>query len=191
MTLTRIAALVSFILFFNIAIAGESQPDSEKLHLSSSETMKVSMQVESVDHVTREIVLRDSSGELIPYVADEEMINLAQLDSGDIVIAEYTESYYIDVFDADGATPSESEFTAAGTAAPGQRPGLSAFDSQIVTALVKDIDLEAGTYTLKWADGSEETLTAQNPENLTRGEVGDLLVVTRTVNLDISVEETD
>jgi hypothetical protein len=191
MTSTRTIVLVLSCLFINLSIAGESQPDSEKLHLSSSETMKVSMQVESVDHVTREIVLRDSSGELIPYVADEEMINLAQLNAGDIVIAEYTENYYIDVFDADGAIPSESEFTAAGTAAQGHKPGISAFDSQIVTALVKGIDLEAGTYTLKWADGSEETLTAQNPENLTKGEVGDLLVVTRTVNLDISVEETD
>jgi hypothetical protein len=191
MTLVRYAALLSFVLFTNPAAACEDPPEAEKLHLSSSQSMKVNVLVESVDRETREVNLRDDSGELISFIAGDEIQNFDQLNAGDMVVAEYTENFYIDVVDADGATPSEGEFTAVGSAKLGHKPGMTAFDSTIVTAMVEAIDLDAGTYTLKWPDGSTETLVAQNPENLTKGEVGDLVIITNTVSINISVEETE
>ena len=153
--------------------------------------MKVNVLVETVDHDSREVTLRDDSGELISFVAGEEIQNLDQMNAGDVVIAEYTENFYIDVVESEGGAPSEGDFTAVGSAERGQKPGMTAFDSTIVTALIEAIDLDAGTYTLQWPDGSTETLTAQNPENLTKGEVGDMVVITKTTSLNISVEETE
>ena len=107
-TFSTILATCLFLISSTV-FACPKEKSEEKLHLESSETMKVSMLVESVDYASREIVLKDSSGELIPYTADEEMINLAQLNAGDIVLAEYTENFYIDVVEAEGAKPSEGD----------------------------------------------------------------------------------
>ena len=191
MTAFKYVTLIILSLAFSIGWAGGEPPRKEKPSIQSSQTMKVNALVEAVDYETREVTLRDSSGELINFVAGDELKNLAQMKAGDIVIAEYTESLYIDVFDDQGSVPSESDFTVMGTAEEGQKPGLSAFDSYVVTATVEDINLENNTFKLKWPDESVEEFIAQNPKNLRQAEVGDLVVITRTVTMDISVEETD
>jgi hypothetical protein len=190
MTILRNAAMIMFTLALSTVWAGETSSKPEKLHLSSSQTMKVSVLVESVDYDSREVTLRDSSSELIEFVAGEEIQNLEQMKPGDIVIAEYTENFYIDVVENLGGEPGEGEFAAIGSAEKGSKPGMTAFDSQTVTAVIEEINLEAGTYQLKWPDGSTEELTAQNPENLTKGEVGDIVVITKTSSVSISVEDT-
>jgi hypothetical protein len=191
MTILKLAAMIMFSLTLSTAWADEKSSEPEKLSLSSSQTMKVSVLVESVDYVTREVTLRDSSSELIEFVAGDEIQNLEQMKSGDVVIAEYTENFYIDVVESLGAEPGEGEFAAIGSAEKGSKPGMTAFDSQTVTAMIEEINLEAGTYKLKWPDGSIEELEALNPENLTKGEVGDMVVITKTSRVNISVEDTN
>jgi len=190
MKVIKFTTLIALSLVFSTSWGSEEGKEQEKLHLSSSESMKVSVLVESVNYETREVTLRDNSGELIEFVAGEEIRNLEQMKAGDIVIAEYTENFYIDVVENPGSEPSEGEFSALGSAPLGYKPGMTAFDSQVVTAIIEDINLEAGTYKLKWPDGSVEELTALNPENLTKGEVGDMVIITKTMSVSISVEET-
>lgn len=67
---------------------------------------------------------------------------------------------------------------------------MTAFDSQVITAKVEAINLEANTFKLRWPDDSVEEYTAMNPENLKMAEVGDLVVITETISINISVEET-
>ena len=190
MNIVKFTVFIALSLVFSLGWCDEGSKEQEKLHLSSSQTTKVSILVESVDYDSREVTLRDSSGELIEFIAGDEIQNLEQMHAGDMVIAEYTENFYIDVVENEGGIPSEGEFSAVGTAQKGHKPGLSAFDSQVVTAIIEAINLEAGTYTLRWPDGSTEELTALNPENLSKGEVGDMVIITKTMNLNISVEET-
>ncbi len=190
MKLVKFTALIALSLVFSVCWGDEGSEKQEKLHLSSSQTTKISIMVESVDYDSREVTLRDSSGELIEFIAGEEVQNLEQMYAGDIVIAEYTENFYIDVVENKGGTPGDGEFSAVGTAEKGLKPGMSAFESQVVTAIIEAINFEKGTYTLRWPDGSTEELTAQNPENLSKGEVGDMVIITRTLTVNISVEET-
>ena len=191
MSITKFAGTITLALVLGTAFAGEHKANQDKPSISSSHTMKVSALVEAVDYETREVSLRDPSGELISFVAGEEVRNLAQMKAGDVVFAEYTESLYIDVMEGQGAVPGESDFTAVGSAEEGQKPGMTAFDSQVITATVEDINLETNTFKLKWPDGSVEELTARDPENLKKAAVGDLVVITKTVSLFISVEEID
>ncbi|MFT5140135.1 MAG: hypothetical protein ACI9H8_001565 [Lysobacterales bacterium] len=191
MSISKFFGAIALTLVMSITSwAGEEPVTSEKLSLRSSQAMKVSAVVESVDYESREVTLRDSSSELIAFVAGEEMQNLEQMKPGDVVIAEYMENFYIDVVESLGAEPGEGEFAALGSAEKGGKPGVTAFDSQTVTAMIEEINLEAGTYKLKWPDGSTEELAALNPENLTKGEVGDMVVITKTSSISISVEDS-
>lgn len=190
MNIVKFTVMIALSLVFSVSGADEGSKEQEKLHLSSSQTTKVSILVESVDYDSREVTLRDNSGELIEFIAGDEVQNLEQMKAGDIVIAQYTENFYIDVVENKGGTPGEGEFSALGTAKKGHKPGMSAFESQVVTAIIEAINFEKGTYTLRWPDDSTEELTAQNPENLSKGEVGDMVIITRTLTVNISVEET-
>jgi len=190
MTVFKIAGMTALTLFLGLGTALAGEQKAEKPSISTSQTMKVSALVEVVNYETREVTLKDPSGELITFTAGEEVINLAQMKAGDIVLAEYTESLYIDVFEDDGSEPGESGFTAMGAAEEGQKPGMTAFDSQVITAKVEAINLEANTFKLRWPDDSVEEYTAMIPENLKMAEVGDLVVITETISVNISVEET-
>ena len=59
-----------------------------------------------------------------------------------------------------------------------------------MTAKVEEINLEANTFKLRWPDDSVEELTAASHENLKLAAVGDLVIITKTVSVKISVEET-
>ncbi len=151
--------------------------------------MAVSMQVESVDYQTREVVLRDPHGELIDFTAGPEVQNLAQLKPGDIVNADYTRKQSLEVYDKGSLIPGSGDFSAMGTAEKGEKPGMTAFDTTMATATVEEINLEDNTFKLKWFDNSIEQFTAMNPENLKKAEVGDVVVITETITVNISTAD--
>ena len=62
-------------------------------------------------------------------------------------------------------------------------------DATIVVATVEEINLEMNTFKLKGPDGEVTEYVARNPENLRRSAVGDLVVITTTESVAITVEE--
>ena len=86
------------------------------------------------------------------------------------------------------------EANAAGASAmartkKGEMPGFAAMDAQVITATVEEINLEKNTFKLKGPDGTVNEYVARNPDNLKRAAVGDLVVITVTEALAITVEE--
>ena len=73
--------------------------------------------------------------------------------------------------------------------AEGEMPGAAIIEAQFVTAVVEAIDLEANTFKLRGPDGTIQEYTARDPDNLRRSEVGDLVMITITESVAISVEE--
>ena len=63
-------------------------------------------------------------------------------------------------------------------------------DTQVITATVEEINLEANTFKLKGPEGNIEELTARDPDNLKLADVGDLVVITFTEAMAIAVEHT-
>jgi len=68
-------------------------------------------------------------------------------------------------------------------------PGVAVIDAVVVTAVVEEINLEANTFKLKGPEGNIEEFTAQNPENLKKAAVGDLLVITYSKAFILTVEK--
>ena len=144
--------------------------------------------VEAINHETRDVVLRRSDGEVIAFTASEEARNLDQVSIGDVVTAEYVESVSIEVMANDGMEAGVGEVAALARTEKGEMPGVAAMDTQIVTATVEEINIEANTFKLKGPNGNIEEYVARNPENLKRAEVGDLVVFTTTEAVAISVQ---
>ena len=105
-------------------------------------------------------------------------------------MAEYEENISVDVFANEGLEPGVGEMTMAGRAEEGEMPAGVVMDSVVITATVEEINLEANTFKLKGPQGEVKEYAARDPENLKKAEVGDLVVITITESLALSVEKT-
>lgn len=161
----------------------------ERPSFFASQTTTVSAVVEAIDHKTRVVTVRKSDGEEITFTASEEARNLDQVDVGDILVAEYKETVSIDVIANEGVEPDIADVSLESRTNKGEMPGITRMDATLITATVEDINLEMNTFKLKGPDGIVSEYVARNPENLKRAAVGDLVVITVTEAMAITVEE--
>ena len=169
--------------------AGEDPAATEdKLHIYTSQSINLTAVVEAIDHETRVVILRGPQGNAVTFSVTEEVRNLGQVETGDLVDVEYIESTSIEVVANPGLETSAEEMVITGRTPEGDMPGITAMDTQVVTATVEEINIEANTFKLKWPNGKIEEFTAMNPENLKRAEVGDLVIITHTEAMAIAVK---
>ena len=170
------------------AAAADELAMDEKPSFFASQSVKVTAVVEAIDLETRVVTLRRPQGDTVTFTASDEARNLDQVFVGDIVNAEYEEILSIEVVANDGTEPEKLEIGGMARTAKGEMPGLAAFDAQQVIATVEEINLEANTFKLKGPDGTVNEYVARNPDNLRRSEVGDLVIITTSQAVAISVE---
>lgn len=189
MKFSKYLLAISIFMAVSVAWAGEAESEKkEKPYIYTTQTMNVTAEVEAVNHETREVTLRGPEGNTVSFVAGDDVRNLAQVSVGDIVTVEYLQSSTIEVIDNPGLEAGVGELAAAARAEEGEMPGGVVMDTVVVTATVEDINIEANTFKLKWADESVEEFVARNPENLKKADVGDLVVMTYTQAVAISVQ---
>jgi hypothetical protein len=70
----------------------------------------------------------------------------------------------------------------------GEKPGAAGARITTVTATITAIDKAAMTVTLRGPDGESTTVKARDPQKLDRVSVGDLVDITYTEAIGISVE---
>ncbi len=188
--MTKMKCIFTFVLFLagTVAFAVGEQAPMEKPSFSASQSTNITARVEAIDHETRVVTLRGPEGNAVTFTASEEARNLDQVSVGDIVNAEYVESISIEVVANEGMEPGAGELAAMARTEKGEMPGVAAMDAQIVTATVEDINLEKNTFKLKGPDGTVSEYVARNPDNLRRAAVGDLVIITMTESVAISVE---
>ena len=147
--------------------------------------------VESIDQKTRMLTLRTSDGQLMTVYVDEKVTNLPQVHKGDHVKATYYESLAYEVkrpgeaSSAGGVTVTD----AAGRAKPGEKPAAAGARVVTITATIESIDKAKMLVTLKGPDGNYFTVKAKDPKKVDAVKVGDLVDITYTRALAISVEE--
>lgn len=144
--------------------------------------------VKAIDQKTRHVTLERADGSLIKFTAGPEVRNLAQVKVGDEVQASYYESLAYEVHKPGDATVGTAVADVAARAKLGEKPGATAGRTTTITATIAGIDKSAQTVTLRSADGELTTIKARNPDNLNRVSVGDLVEISYTEALAISVE---
>ena len=180
-----------FALFFAVsaAWAGHHEGTMAKPSFSASQSTMVSAVVEAIDHETRVVTVRKADGEEITFTASDDARNLDQVSVGDILVAEYVETISVEVMENEGFEPEAIEATAMARTEKGEMPGVAAMAANVVISTVEEINLEANTFKLKGPDGEVTEYVARNPDNLRRSAVGDLVVITVTEAIAITVEK--
>ena len=182
------ALTIALLLIATSGWAGETA--TEKPSMSTSQSMIVTANVEAINHETREISLRGPEGGIVTFIASEDARNLGQVSVGDTVITEYVQSMSVEVFANEGYEPGAGELTVAGRSEEGAMPAMTAIDALVVTAIVDEINIEANTFKLRGPSGLVKEYVARDPENLKKADVGDIVVITYTQGVAISVEKT-
>ena len=123
------------------------------------------------------------------FYADDTVRNLPQVKVGDEVTASYYESLAYEVKKPGTAVPGATVAEEAGRAKPGERPAGAGARVTTIVATIAGIDKAAGTVTLQGPTGRMTTIKARDPRNLERVAVGDLVEITYTEAVAISVDK--
>ena len=151
--------------------------------------IKVSAVVDEIDHDTRMVTLRRSDDSKITFRADDSVRNLDQVKRGDIVEATYYESLALNLRKPGEVTPGVSSAGAASRAEVGETPGAAGARSYTVVATIHALDRAKGTATLEDEQGNLTTIEVRNPDHFDVARVGDLVEITYTEAVAISVDK--
>lgn len=145
--------------------------------------------VEAVDLKKRLVTLRKPDGASITLEVGEEVRNLPQVKKGDQVTVTYYEAIAYAVKKPGEAAPGVSVAETMERAKPGEKPAGAGARELTVTATIEAIDKRKPSVTLRGPGGKVVTVVPRHPENLDRVTIGDLVDITYTEALAISVEK--
>jgi hypothetical protein len=169
--------------------AGEEKAAVEKPSFSATQKVQVTTVVEAVDREARTVTLKGPQGNTRTIQAREDSNNIDQIVVGDLVNVEFVQHMSIEVFANDGMEPGAGTMAATARNKEGETPGVMAVETTVVTATVEDINIEANSFKLKWPNGEIQEYQAQDPENLKKADVGDLVVTTYTEAIALYMNE--
>ncbi len=144
--------------------------------------------VKAIDLKTRHVTLQRPDGSVFTFQASDEVRNLPQVKVGDEVTVTYYESLAYQVKKPGAGVPGATVAEGLQRAEPGAKPGAAGARVTTITATIAGIDKAAQTVTLRGPDGNLTTIKARDPQNLERVSVGDLVDITYTEALGISVD---
>ena len=138
----------------SVAVSAEGASDTKKPGAMASELITLTATVEAIDLEKRLVTLKGPEGNTVTLEVNEQARNLAQVKVGDQVQAEYYESVALYAQKPDGSLPAAAEMAAIERAPAGEKPGMAAVKSRVITATVESIDLEKRTVALKCPEGN-------------------------------------
>ena len=145
--------------------------------------------VKAIDQQTRRVTLERADGSEVTLYADDNVRNLPQVKVGDEVTASFYESLAYEVKKPGTATPGATVAEEAARAKLGEKPAGAGARVTTIVATIAGIDKAAGTVTLQGPTGKATTIKARDPRNLDRVAVGDLVEITYTEAVAVSVEK--
>jgi Cu/Ag efflux protein CusF len=188
-----VSALAAGLLAVSsMAVTAEDTVGSEKPGEIASDIFVLTATVEAIDLDKRLVTLKGPEGNTVTLHVSEEARNLGQVKVGDQVQTEYYESVALYAQKPDGSLPAAAEMAAIERAPEGEKPGIAAAKSKMITATVEAIDLEKSTVALKGPEGNILNLKVDertpNMENL---KTGDQVVArfTRAIAISVSASE--
>jgi hypothetical protein len=175
-------------LVFSLSLqAGEKAVATEKPSFSATQTVQLTASVVGIDREANTVTLKGPEGNA--RTLEAQPYNMKKIDIGDTVNVEYAQHMTIEVFANDGMEPGAGVMGAMGENKEGETPAAMEIITAVATATVEEINIEANTFKLKWPGGEIQEYEAQNPENLKKADVGDLVVTTYTEAIALTLNE--
>ncbi len=151
------------------------------------ETVRASATIESIDAKTREIVLKDSEGKMVEFVAGPEVRNFDQLKKGDVVTIDYGVALAMRLAKTTSKTRERSVTEGIERSKPGAMPGGVITREVRVVASVEAVDAKKSMVTLR---GPQNTVSMKvgDPKMLEGVKVGDMVEAVYAEAMAIKVE---
>jgi predicted small lipoprotein YifL len=156
-----------------------------------TDTVAMQAKVVSVDQKTRMVTLEGADGERTTFRADDRVKNLPQVRKGDMVTAVYQRALAARILKKGTAKPGEGEAEELYTAEPGQMPAAVGGELVKVVATITGIDKAKQEVTLKGPKGRTVAVYVKDPTVLDRVKKGDLVELTYTEAIAISVDRPE
>lgn len=177
-------ASVAAVLFM-ATTAHAQQPAAGEAVISST---SVTATVTKIDYTTRAVTLRTQDGKEHTIVADTAVRNLAQVKPGDVVTATYAEALAYEVLKKGAKAPGVEQVVGGGRAEPGKKPAGAIGQQTTVTVTISAIDRSVPSVTFTGPAGNSRTIKVRHPEKLEGVSVGDMVDITYTEALAITVD---
>ena len=147
----------------------------------------VTATIEAIDYEKRIVTLKGPK-RTVTLEVDERARNFEQAKVGDKVTVEFYESLALMVQRTDASPLPPAEIAAVELAPLGEKPGVAAVDTQLITATVEAIDYETRMVTLLGPEGNSITLEVdESAPNFEKVKVGDQVIARHTEAVAISV----
>jgi len=143
--------------------------------------------VSAIDLPNRQVTLKSEDGEEFLLEVPPAIKNLDQVRVGDEVAFKYTQAMAWEVKPAGKGEPGMSADTTLTRAKPGGELGGTAGRTLTLTAAITRIDTSDGTVTLTTNDQLSHTVRVRDPTNLKKVQVGDLVDITYSEAVAVSV----
>lgn len=191
MRLALLSALLVFPMGLIFAQEGVSttvsnpQP-AEAYLLGALTTLRAT--VEKVDPETRLVTLKTDKGRTQDLVAGPEVVNFAQIKTGDQVTMKFQDSLSFMIVKKGTPSDAVTEKTTTEThAAEGSKPAGEISETGRIVTTVAARDLKAGSVTLKLPDGTFRVFTVKDPARLDGVGVGDQVVINASRKIAVAV----
>lgn len=156
---------------------------------TTEQVTTITAAVTHINYKTREVTLKGSDGKTTTITVSEDVKNLPQVKRGDWVTVAFYESIAYQVQKKGTAKPGMAAAADAGTAPLGERPGMVGGAAVTITATITNIDTKTDTVTLKGPKGKTVQVKVKDPSRLEGVKKGDLVEITYTQALAISVDK--
>lgn len=157
--------------------------------LTASSAVSATATVKSINRQTGMVTLQRSDGQLIRFRVGDDVTNLPQVRKGDLVNVTYYESVALHLRKPGhghvGVTVDED----AARAQPGELPAGAVGREVKVTSKVVKVDRRNRSVTLELPSGERITFAVEDPSQLRRIKVGDLVKATYREAIAVAVNK--
>jgi Cu/Ag efflux protein CusF len=200
MRITAAALIGSCALFTQSLVLGADAPRVAQAPATTTEktekapakgaasVTKVRGTVSAIDKDAGTVTLKGPKGRTLTLdVKDRQKLDMIKV--GDPVVAAYMEAVAFRVQKSGSAAPSVSVQESRVSSKPGETPAGAIGREVTATVTITAIDRKANTVTMKGPQGNTETIKVRDPKNLEGVKVGDLVEITYTQALAVSLDK--
>ena len=150
-------------------------------------TATLTAKIIAIDYNARTVTLQDQKGNVQQMTVGPSVTRFNNLKVGDTVTFTYQESVALAIAKPGTTVPAASS-TPTVTRCEGDKPCGQVSQTQTTTVTVTAIDPSKPSITVKTQDGRVLSFLVQDPKNLTGVKVGDVVQVTYTQALAVTVK---
>lgn len=154
-----------------------------------ADAVEVTATVEKINYETREVTLKNETGELLTFTAGPEVQRLAEVKQGDTIKAVYAEAVKVLITNPAGG-PSREDSVQMERAGKDQKPGGAVVKTTRVQGSIEALDFKARTATLKGPKGSVKVNVGPEAVNFEKFKVGDSVLIEYTQAVAVAVTKS-